>query len=146
MSLTLCCVVRLISGVFVPILILVFGYAAGDAVPLSNAMVVGVGITNIVQVAGRRHPNADRPLIDYWLAMVMVPLMLVGTVFGVLLNTMFPDWLVLVILVLVLGITVYRTIGKGLKTWRKEHAAAQEAKLSGDTKAEPKVQLVELDG
>lgn len=83
-----------------PILILVVAYTARDAVPLSNAMVVAVGLVNVVQIAPQRHPVADRPLIDYWLGMVMVPMMLSGTVFGVLLNTMFPNWLVLTLLVL----------------------------------------------
>jgi uncharacterized membrane protein YfcA len=70
------------GGVVVPILILIGGFDTRNAVPLSNAFLFGVGILNVGQLAVKRHPNADRPVIDYWLSFVMIPPKLAGTVFG----------------------------------------------------------------
>jgi hypothetical protein len=60
----------------------------------------------------KRHPFANRPLIDYNLALMLQPLALGGTVLGVLLNFVFPNWLILLLLILVLFFTTYRTSQK----------------------------------
>lgn len=59
-----------------------------------------------------RHPHADRPLIDYFVASVLEPSTLLGTVAGVLLNRIFPNWLITILLVLLLGLTSVRTLQK----------------------------------
>ena len=46
-----------------------------------------------------RSPYANRPVIDFWLSFMMIPPKLAGTVFGVLLNSVLPNWVILVTLV-----------------------------------------------
>ena len=109
------------GGVVVPVLILVAKFETHNAVPLSNAFLFGVGVFNVVQLSRRRHPLADRPVIDFWLSFVMIPPKLAGTVFGVLLNSVMPNWSILVILIVLLGITAWRTLASALRMWRADH-------------------------
>jgi Sulfite exporter TauE/SafE len=68
------------GGILVPLLIIVFGFKPKFAVPLSNFTILGASITNIVLNLPKRHPDADRPLIDWDLILVMEPLTMAGAV------------------------------------------------------------------
>ena len=59
--------------------------------------------------------NADYPLINYQVAGVMEPTTLIGAIFGVMMNQMFPAWLILVLLVSLLSYITYKTVLKGNK-------------------------------
>ena len=60
------------GGILVPTYIFVLGFEPKIAIPLSNATILGSSIANVVLNARKRHPKADRPLID-WDIMVRVP-------------------------------------------------------------------------
>jgi hypothetical protein len=72
----------------------------------------------------QQHPMRHKPLIDYHLALVLQPLSLGGTLVGVILNIMFPNWLLLLLLVVVLVISLERTVVKGIKMWKEEKRAS----------------------
>eukprot|EP01061_Rhynchopus_euleeides_P033699 TRINITY_DN566_c0_g1_i1.p1 TRINITY_DN566_c0_g1~~TRINITY_DN566_c0_g1_i1.p1 ORF type:complete len:806 (+),score=399.41 TRINITY_DN566_c0_g1_i1:87-2420(+) len=109
------------GGLLVPIYLLVMGWHVSNAVPLSNATIFGNAITNIIINFPLRHPTADRPLVDFDLALILIPMELTGSLVGVLLNIMFPQWLTLLCLLILLMITTYRTYHKGRATWDKEN-------------------------
>eukprot|EP01128_Nolandella_sp_AFSM9_P006016 TRINITY_DN3023_c0_g1_i1.p1 TRINITY_DN3023_c0_g1~~TRINITY_DN3023_c0_g1_i1.p1 ORF type:complete len:241 (-),score=60.07 TRINITY_DN3023_c0_g1_i1:76-735(-) len=97
------------GGVFIPVLILVGGFSPKHAIPLSNLLIGGASIANYIQMGPKRHPLVDRPLIDYNIALIMQPIALAGTILGVLFNQLFPDWLILGLLIIVLVVSVWRT-------------------------------------
>jgi hypothetical protein len=66
------------GGMLVPIYIIVLGFAPKYAIPLSNVTVLGGAVTNVACAWHKRHPAADRPLIDWDLILVMQPMQLVG--------------------------------------------------------------------
>lgn len=68
------------GGILVPLFILVFGFSPKHAIPLSNFTIVGSSITNMVLNIPKRHPHADRPLVDWDLIMVMEPVTMIGAV------------------------------------------------------------------
>lgn len=68
------------GGILVPLYILVFDFRPKYAVALSNFTIVGSSITNIVLNLPKRHPNANRPLVDWDLILVMEPLTMAGAV------------------------------------------------------------------
>lgn len=72
------------GGILVPLLILVFGFSPKHAIPLSNFTIVGSSITNMVLNITKRHPLADRPLVDWDLILVMEPLTMAGAVSAIL--------------------------------------------------------------
>lgn len=61
----------------------------------------------------KRHPQRDTPVIDYNAAIVLQPMLLLGTTLGVILNRIFPEWLILLLLTLTLILTTYKTLLKG---------------------------------
>ncbi|RYH31151.1 hypothetical protein EON65_03295 [archaeon] len=68
------------GGILVPIFILVFGFSTRYAIPLSNFCILGSSITNMILNLVKRHPLADRPLVDWDLILVMEPLTMAGAV------------------------------------------------------------------
>ena len=90
------------------------------AIPLSNVTILGSSIMNMFMNANKRHPKANRPLIDWDLILVMEPLTIGGAVAGSFINKLLPEWLLVISLVLLLGYTPKRTLEKGFKTYAKE--------------------------
>merc|ERR1711988_775219 len=80
------------GGVLVPILILVMGFTIKAAIPLSSVTILGGSVFHICRNVLRRHPKADRPLIDWTFISLMQPMLISGAVLGSFLNKMVPDW------------------------------------------------------
>jgi len=60
------------GGIIVPILIIVFEFEPKYAIPLSNFTILGCSIMNVSLNLSKRHPNVDRPLVDWDLIMVLL--------------------------------------------------------------------------
>lgn len=50
---------------------------------------------------------------------------------GVLFNVLFPEWLQTALLVVLLGVVVKKTAGKGVKQWQQEQKAKEAAAEAG---------------
>lgn len=101
------------GGIIVPILIIIFNFEPKFAIPLSNFTILGCSIMNVTLNLSKRHPLADRPLVDWDLIMVMEPLTMAGAVFGAYLSKILPNWFLILSLMLVLGYTTEKTLNKG---------------------------------
>lgn len=123
------------GGVLVPSYIFILGFKPHIAIPLSNVTILGSSIANCILNAAKRHPTADRPLIDWDIMLVMEPLTIAGAVMGSVLNILCPPWLLCVMLVLLLGATTIKTGLKGVKLYKKEtlelEQSAHYTKLPG---------------
>jgi len=108
------------GGILVPIYILILGFLPKHAIPLSNVTVFGGAIANTLRNSRKRHPTADRPLIDWDLIVVMEPPTLAGALIGANLNKMLPETAVAILLVLLLSFTSYNTLKKARKMYNKE--------------------------
>ena len=111
------------GGILVPILILVFNFPPKYAIPLSNFTIFGASISNVYLNMPKRHPNADRPLVDWDLIVMMEPLTMFGAILGSYIGKILPDELLVLLLVLLLGATSHRTLKKGIKQWNDETKA-----------------------
>ncbi|KAF4044217.1 Sulfite exporter TauE/SafE [Phytophthora infestans] len=108
------------GGLLVPMYIL-GGLNPKHAIPLSKVTIFGSAVAMYTVNFRRKHPlNKNRPLIDFGLVGLMEPTTLIGTVFGVMLNHIFPNWLILVCLVTLLTFITYKTILKGNTIQDKE--------------------------
>jgi uncharacterized membrane protein YfcA len=75
---------------------------------LHAGMIVGTSVATVYYNLKLKHPALDRPLIDYDLALLIQPMLMLGISIGVVFNVIFPDWLVTVLLiVLFLGSLIY---------------------------------------
>ncbi|KAL9647023.1 hypothetical protein ABK040_013875 [Willaertia magna] len=109
------------GGAITTTILRVFGrFAPSIAIPISTLMIFGAGIVNISILGFKRHPHADRPLIDYDAALMMEPPTLMGTVIGVLFNLMFPDWMITVLVIVVFSISSILMLRSGYKRYQYE--------------------------
>jgi len=122
------------GGILVPIYILVMGFSPKHAIPLSNITVFGGACANTFLNAKKRHPHADRPLVDWDLILVMEPLTIAGALMGAFLNKLLPEELLTFLLVALLSFTAYNTLKKAMKMYKieSEHmkAASKESELT----------------
>ncbi|KAG2385633.1 hypothetical protein C9374_003448 [Naegleria lovaniensis] len=110
------------GGVFVPLLHVVGRFNAQQAVPLSKVMIFGAAITNVATLLVRRHPYANKPLIDFDVALMMEPSTLLGTIIGVFLNITCPEWVIVMSVIIVLTITTVLSFYKFFQKARVDFA------------------------
>ena len=121
------------GGILLPIYILVLSFTPKHAIPLSNVTVFGGALANLMLNYTKRHPDANRPLIDWNLILIMEPLTLSGALMGANLNVWLPDVVILLALVLLLGLTAYKTFLKSLKLHRQEVQGWNSVKADDQT-------------
>lgn len=118
------------GGMLVPLFILVMGFHPKNAIALSNFTIVGSSVTNIIMNLSKRHPDADRPLVDWDLILVMEPLTMAGAISGAFASKLLPDWLLTIMLVILLAFTTYETLKKGTSQFAKETRAFEDQRKS----------------
>nr|XP_043612013.1 sulfite exporter TauE/SafE family protein 3-like [Erigeron canadensis] len=115
------------GGIFVPMLSLIMGFDPKSATATSKCLVMGVAVSTVYHNMKLRHPTLDMPMIDYDLALLLQPMLMLGVSTGVTLNVMFAEWMVtLLIIILFIGISI-RSFRRGVETWRKETIVKKEA-------------------
>ena len=73
------------GGVFVPIYILILDYPPKFAAALSQATIFGGSIVNLMMNLRKYHPQrTHRPLTDFSTLLIFEPMLLVGTIIGIL--------------------------------------------------------------
>jgi len=120
------------GGVYVPLLLLFLGFSTKEAVPLSQAMIVGGAVVNVLMFCGERHPKYHhRPRIDYDVIMMMNPGLAAGVTIGVMCHLISPQWLIVTTLLITLAITLQKSATKGFAAWHKESAALAAQAANG---------------
>jgi hypothetical protein len=132
------------GGLLVPGFITVIGLSPKHAIPLSKATIFGNAMAIYFFNFYRKHPSTSAtacaywntstvthslsvsaimpstakknvPIINYAVSAIMEPMTLIGAIFGVMLNHIFPDWLILALLISLLSFITYKTYQKGNK-------------------------------
>jgi len=84
-------------------------------------MVLGGSLANLAILMRESHPHAGhRHLIYFEPATLFEPSVLLGTTIGVICNTMFPSWLIVLLLVLIISVMTIRVFWKGIKRKKKK--------------------------
>lgn len=63
---------------FIAVLVIAGSYPSHVAVPQSFAAVFGVSVASFVFLVMQKHPQRQRPLIDYLLCLILEPATLLG--------------------------------------------------------------------
>ena len=108
------------GGIFVPVYIVVMQLPLHIAIPLSAVTVMGGAAASTFVNIRRRHPIADRPIIDWDIILVMQPLILMGALIGTLLHRVLSEQILVVMLVLFLTITARAMLTKARKMYDAE--------------------------
>ncbi|KAK7359152.1 hypothetical protein VNO77_01099 [Canavalia gladiata] len=116
------------GGIFVPMLTLIIGFDARSATAISKCMITGGAGATVFYNLRQRHPTLDMPVIDYDLALLFQPMLMLGISIGVAFNVIFPDWMLTALLIVVfIGLSVNAFL-KGVDTWKKETLVIKEAR------------------
>lgn len=93
------------------------GFRPKHAIPLASITVFGSSITNNALNMKKRHPLADRPIVDWDLIFAMEPLSLVGVLLGTIINKIFPEGILAMTLIMFLSFVSYLTISRALEMY-----------------------------
>ncbi|CAL9013819.1 unnamed protein product, partial [Prunus brigantina] len=80
--------------------------------------IVGFFGAALGSVGGTQHWTC--PFIDYDLALLFQPMLMLGISIGVAFNVMFTNWMVTVLLIILFLGTAAKALMKGIETWKKE--------------------------
>ncbi|KAL8138544.1 hypothetical protein V2J09_004545 [Rumex salicifolius] len=108
------------GGIFVPMLTLVIGFDSKSSAAISKCMIVGAAASTVYYNIRQRHPSLDMPIIDYDLALLFQPMLVLGISIGVTLNVILADWMVTVVLIVLCLVTSIMAFFKGIRKWKKE--------------------------
>jgi len=100
------------GGILVPLYVTFLVFPSRLAVALSQATILGQSSLNAAVVMRRRHPKETRPVINYDVLLLMLPMTLAGTTAGQLIGSVVADWLRLFLLLALLGYIEVRVVGK----------------------------------
>ncbi|KAI4316147.1 hypothetical protein L6164_024154 [Bauhinia variegata] len=115
------------GGIFVPMLSLIIGFDAKSSTAISKCMIMGAAASTVYYNLKLRHPTLDMPIIDYDLALLIQPMLMLGISIGVAFNVVFADWMVTVLLIILFLGTSTKAFFKGVETWKKETIMKKEA-------------------
>ncbi|XP_011014738.1 PREDICTED: uncharacterized protein LOC105118467 [Populus euphratica] len=94
---------------------------------LECGMITGAAASTVLYNIRLRHPTLELPIIDYDLALLFQPMLILGISIGVTLNVLFSDWMITILLIIIFGSTSSKAFFKGVETWKKETKSKQEA-------------------
>ncbi|RLM85873.1 hypothetical protein C2845_PM04G15040 [Panicum miliaceum] len=114
------------GGIFLPMLALIIGFDPKSSAAMSKCMIMGTCVSTVYYNLKLKHPSLDIPLIDYDLAMLIQPMLMLGVSIGVIFNVVFPDWLVTALLIILFLVTSMKAFLKGVETWKKETIEKRE--------------------
>jgi len=107
--------------VLVPVYMFLFKFVATDSIPLSKIAILSGSIVNTLVYWSSRHPKSkNRFIINYPLASCMVPLLIGGTMIGVMLSKLLPPVFILGSLIIYLLLSIWKIFKKASSSWKKE--------------------------
>ena len=105
------------GGAVIPLAMIFFGFGTKQSISLSNASVCVASICRYFVNWPKTHPykNGTGVLVDYNIASLMLPMIVVGATTGVIINKVLPSVVVAVILTILLLAISYMTVRKLLR-------------------------------
>ncbi|RVW48173.1 Sulfite exporter TauE/SafE family protein 4 [Vitis vinifera] len=108
------------GGIFVPMLTLIVGFDTKSAAALSKCMIMGASTSSVWYNLRVNHPTKEAPIIDYDLALLFQPMLMLGITVGVALSVVFPYWLITILIIILFMGTSTRSFFKAVQMWNEE--------------------------
>ena len=106
---------------FIPVLLLIMRFYPHEAIPISKMVIFAGALTSFIQNTKVKRPGRNTKALNYNLIIVNCSNLLLGTVFGVTLNKILPNTLILFLLCLLLFFYSYKTFKTFLKFYKEEN-------------------------
>ena len=108
------------GGLIIPIIMALFGFTTKEAIAISGFTIFTGSVARFFYSWNQRHPEKDATMIDYGIVIVMMPLVLVGSFVGVLINIILPPVFLSTILTVILILLTAQSFFKGMQIYNKE--------------------------
>ena len=108
------------GGLIIPFLMTFWGFDTKEAIAISNMTIFVGAITRYLYNYKQKHPEKRATQIDYGIVIVMMPLVMVGSFTGVLVNIMLPSLMLAIILTALLAFLSLQSMFKGREMYVKE--------------------------
>ena len=108
------------GGITVPVVMICWGFDTKQSVAISGATIFVGTVVRYFYSLERKHPEKKATSIDYGIVIVMLPLVLVGSFTGVLVNIVLPPIILSSILTLLLAYLTWTSYKSACKIWKKE--------------------------
>ncbi|PKA45667.1 hypothetical protein AXF42_Ash011007 [Apostasia shenzhenica] len=132
------------GSLYLPILNLIAGMDLKAAAAVSAFMVTGGSVSNVIfNILFFTKNSKSLSIVDYEIALLSQPSMLLGVSIGVFCNVMFPEWLITALLVVFLACCTYKTCQAGCKCWKTESNEMKQDEISGELDDEKEEPLLE---
>ena len=122
------------GGAVVPFTMMFFGFTTKEAIAISGFSIFLCSLSRYIYTYDDKHPEKDAVIIDYGLASIMLPAVMMGSMVGVLANVMLPSLVLQSSLTLLL---IFLTIQSGLKArqiYNKENTNLAKDKAEAENK------------
>jgi len=136
------------GAVIVPVYMFCFNFVTPEAIPMSKATILAGAIMNVCLIINKRvSDNKNKLLIDYGIAGACIPLLLAGTMIGVMLTKVLPPILTVIFLTLYLVFSGWKMFVKARKETAKEKKRDEKEKVQREAEeaAEPLKQAEEVE-
>jgi len=117
------------GSILTPILLTIFGYSANKAIMLVYVLIFGGSLGNFLNVAFQRDVKTGKPIILYDFALIITPIMLLGSNIGVLLNRMIAPAITICGLLYLVSNTLGKIWGRAKTSYAKETQALESPLL-----------------
>lgn len=119
------------GGIVVPVGIAFFKFDPKNAIALSNFSIFLSSAMRYLLNSNKSHPlkNGTGLIVDLNLACIMLPLIISGVSFGVILNIIMPDLIISLCFVGLLSYLGYGVLKKAIGMRKKETATVKEVKV-----------------
>ncbi|XP_020690958.1 sulfite exporter TauE/SafE family protein 5-like [Dendrobium catenatum] len=118
------------GSLYLPILNLIAGMDLKASAAVSSFMVTAGSVSNVLCNLFFFNKNLNsQSTIDYDIALLSEPSMLLGVSIGVVCNVMFPEWLITALFAIFLACSTFKICGAGCKCWKEESDHAVEEPL-----------------
>ncbi|XP_019444293.1 PREDICTED: uncharacterized protein LOC109348350 [Lupinus angustifolius] len=121
------------GAIFVPMLTLIIGFDTKSAAALSKCMIMGASASSVWYNLRVSHPTKEVPILDYDLALLFQPMLMLGITLGVALSVVFPYWLITVLIIILFIGTSSRSFFRGTEMWKEETNMKKEMAKQLDT-------------
>lgn len=145
------------GAIIIPIYTFIFNFTVGDSIPLSKATILSGALVNLIlSYNNRLIGDKNKLAINYKLAGFIVPLILGGTMLGIMFTKLLPSVLIFSVLILYLFTSVYKIFKKARELDAKEDILQKEKdkkekldeiqELKDNKNVGKNIKIQELDG
>ena len=108
------------SSIVISLMLLLFNFDAHGAVANTQVFIFAGTFAATALKFKERHPTKDRPLIYYDILMCIMGPIILGVSVGVIINPMFPEWLILGLVTLLVALLLWDIYGRAKAMYLKE--------------------------